>query len=86
MVPVNFQERKVAGLDSILNITADDMDIITDTLSGKGSVHVTQMAAFQRNVADSSHLLQYLKILKQTTFQFSPKLSELAEVPVIRKP
>lgn len=63
IVPMNF--KPVSDLDDadpILHVTADNIDILTDTLDGKSTFHAAQMVAFQRKGADTSKILAEISL------------------------
>lgn len=46
----------------VLHITADNIDLLTDTIDGKNTFHATQMVAFQRGGKSSDESLNLIRI------------------------
>lgn len=53
--------------NSILQITADNIDILTKTLDGKNSFHATQMVVFQRGGKSTDEVLQSVDQKKKSS-------------------
>lgn len=87
VVPPNFQPaaniEQENSPEPILQITADNIDIIADTLDGKNSFHGTQIVAFQRGASSSTSILDKLKIKKKIAFRIPAILSQLPPEPVL---
>lgn len=47
--------------DRLVHVTADNIDILNDTLDGKNTFHATQMVAFQRGGATTDDILKEMK-------------------------
>lgn len=80
-----FSDFTDESYELILHVTADNVDIIIDTLDGKETFHGTQMVAFQRKGAETSHLLKDICLAKQTILQIPKQLYELPLVPYFPK-
>lgn len=71
VTPPNFRPR--ASEDGtikspIIQFTADNIDLMMDTLDGKKTFHATQMVAYQRGSMDTSHCLRSLQPNKYRKF------------------
>ena len=80
-VPQNTQKGK------FIQFAGDNLDIIEETIDGKGTFHVTQMAMFQRGPIEEKHLpdrtvINRSKVLKDVPEDFH----KLASVDVFSKP
>ena len=60
---------------SLIHITADNIDIIPDTLDGKKSFHATQVVAFQRGAQTTDEILQRVKVTGIRSLNVSQSLS-----------
>ena len=61
------EHSQVSKRSPILQVTADNIDILTDTLDGKNTFHGTQMVAFQRGCASTDNVLESIKNFKMIT-------------------
>ena len=58
VTPPNMMHNKTSSVQSpsLIHITADNIDIIPDTLDGKKSFHATQVVAFQRGAQTTDEI------------------------------
>lgn len=89
VVPPHFQPATSIGQDEsqlpepILQITADNIDIIADTLDGKKSFHGTQVVAFQRGASSSASILDKIEIKNKVAFRIPAVLNQLPPDPIL---
>lgn len=90
VVPPHFQSAaNVDESDShlkpepILQLTADNIDIIMNTLDGKKSFHATQIVAFQRGVSPLINILNQIQIRKTSSFRIPQILNQLPADPTL---
>lgn len=76
----------------VLHITADNIDLLTDTLDGKNTFHATQMVAFQRGGESTDECLQSLEVKNGSSFlpvpdilNFLPENQSVEEEPRFSK-
>lgn len=84
-IPAPIIEQNESNLKPapILQLTADNIDIQTDTLDGKKSFHATQIVAFQRGASSSASVLHQVEIKKKLTFRIPQILNHLPADPVL---
>ena len=70
---------------SVLHVTADNINIMLDSLDGKKMFNATQMVAFQRKGVDTSDILRTTKLSKATTLHVPPELNELCTIDSFAK-
>lgn len=77
----------------VLHITADNIDLLTDTIDGKNTFHATQMVVFQRGGKSSDDILNTIRVSKRSSrleipeiLNFLPENELLEEVPKFKKP
>ena len=76
-------ETNVNTAKGILHITADNIDILSETLDGKGTFHATQMVAFMRGRFGTNAVLSSLKASKAQTLQVPQSLNKIYPSKVI---
>ena len=77
------EETNVNTTKSILHITADNIDILSEALDGKGTFHATQMVACMRGRFGTSAVLSSLKASKAQTLQVPQSLNKIYPSKVI---
>lgn len=77
----------------VLHITADNIDLLTDTIDGKNTFHATQMVVFQRGGKSSDDSLNTIQVKKGSScllvpdiLNFLPENQLLEEEPKFKKP
>lgn len=91
VVPPHFQSAEIIKHENqqllhepILQITADNIDIIADTLDGKNSFHGTQVVAFQRGASSSSaSILSEIEMKPKVAFRIPAVLSRIPPEPTL---
>lgn len=68
----------------VLHITADNIDLLTDTIDGKNTFHATQMVVFQRGGESSDESLDSIR-LKKSTLSVPDILNVLPENQVLEE-
>lgn len=66
----------------LLQITADNIDILTKTLDGKNSFHATQMVVFQRGGKTTDEILQSIAIKKNASALRVPAIVNSLPAPI----
>lgn len=76
----------------VLHITADNIDLLTDTIDGKNTFHATQMVVFQRGGKSSDDSLNMIQVKKGSSclqvpeiLNFLPENQPLEEEPKFNK-
>lgn len=78
----------------VLHVTADNIDLLTETIDGKNTFHATQMVVFQRGGKSSDESLNTLRIEKGSSsclqipeiLNFLPENQLLEEEPKFNEP
>ena len=73
VVPSTLMEKK------FFQFAADNIDIIEETLDGKGTFHATQIAVFQRGKADQQQ--EEITMAKETTLKATEEIHRLQTPP-----
>ena len=71
------EESDLNATKSILHITADNIDILSESLDGKGTFYATQMVAFMRGRFGTGAVLSSLRPSKAQTLQVPQSLNKI---------
>ena len=74
------EHSQVSKRSPILQVTADNIDILTDTPNGKNTFHGTQMVAFQHGCASTENVLESIVVGQETTLDVPDIVSEIFQV------
>lgn len=65
---------KTQSFIPVLHVTADNIDLLTDTLDGKNTFHATQMVVFQRGGKSSDEVLDSIQVKNVPTSLSIPEI------------
>ncbi|CAG9823189.1 unnamed protein product [Phaedon cochleariae] len=88
VTPPNFKHMSEFGDNTVpvLHVTADNINLMLDSLDGKKVFNATQMVAFQREAEQTTEVLSTMTLSKSTTLQVPPELNELCSVGTFARP
>ncbi|CAG9814726.1 unnamed protein product [Phaedon cochleariae] len=88
VTPPNFKHMSEFGDNTVpvLHDTADNINLMLDSLDGKKVFNATQMVAFQREAEQTTEVLSTMTLSKSTTLQVPPELNELCSVGTFARP
>ena len=81
VIPPNLKpsEHEQTGevTNKLIHVTADNIDILNDTLDGNNTFHATQMVAFQRGGASTDEILKAMKPSREQSLSVPGELGKI---------